>query len=44
VVEVVTFTSTLTYACEYRQTTARCGDVVDEFHHVYRLTYAGAAE
>src|SRR5690606_11393752 len=44
VVEVVTFTGTLTNTCEYGETTTRGSDVVDQLHHVYGLAYAGTTE
>ncbi len=44
VVEVVTFTGTLTHACEHGVTAVRLRDVVDEFHDENGLAHAGAAE
>src|SRR5690606_21465464 len=44
VIEVVTFTGTLTHTGEHGVTTVALGDVVDEFHHVHGLADAGAAE
>src|SRR5680860_863467 len=44
VVEVVTFTSPLTNACEYGETGVLFRDVVDQFHHVNGLAYTGATE
>ena len=43
-VEVVTFTSTLTNTREYRQTAVLGGDVVDQFNHVYGFTNTGTTE
>lgn len=43
-IEVVTFAGTLTHAGEYRVTTVRLGDVVDQFHDENRLANASAAE
>src|SRR5690606_12166017 len=44
VIEVVTFTSTLTNTGENGQTAVRLGDVVDQLHHVHGLAYTSAAE
>ena len=43
-IEVVTFTSTLTDAREYGQTAVLLGDIVDELEHVHGLAHAGATE
>src|SRR5690606_11733314 len=39
VVEVVTFTGTLTHPREYGQTAVRLCDVVDQLHHVHGLAH-----
>src|SRR5690606_11584625 len=44
VIEVVTFTSTLTNTSEHGQTAVRLGDVVDQLHHVYGLADTGTTE
>src|SRR5690606_3095245 len=44
VVEVVTFTSTLTHTGKHGQTAVRLGDVVDELEHVYGFTDTGTTE
>ncbi len=44
VVEVVTFTGTLTDTREHGQTRVLGGDVVDELHHVHGLAHTGTAE
>ncbi len=44
VVEVVTFTGTLTHAGEHGQTRVLLGDVVDQFQHVHGLAHTRAAE
>ena len=44
VVEVVTFTGTLTHTSEHGQTAVRLSNVVDEFHHVHGLAHTGATE
>ena len=43
-VEVVALAGTLADASKYRQTRVLLGDVVDQFHHVYGLANARAAE
>ena len=44
VVEVITFTSTLTNTSKHRQTTVLGGNVVDQLHHVYGFTNTGTTE
>ena len=44
VIEVVTFTGTLTHTCEHGQTAVRFGDVVNQFHHVHGFAYTGTTE
>ena len=43
-VEIVTFTGTLTHTSKHRQTAVRFGNVVDEFHHVHGLAHTGTTE
>ena len=43
-IEVVTFTGTLTHTSKHRQTAVRFGDVVDEFHHIHGFAHTRAAE
>ncbi len=43
-VEVVTLTSTLTYARKHRVTGVLDRDVTDQLHHVYSFTYTRTAE
>ena len=43
-VQVVSFTGTLTNTAEYRDTTVLHGDVVDHLHHDNGLAATGAAE
>ena len=43
-IEVVTFTGTLTHTSKHRQTAVRFGDVVDEFHHVHGFAHTRTAE
>ena len=43
-VEVITFTSTFTHACEHRQTTMRLGNVVNQLHHIYGFAYTCSTE
>ena len=43
-VEVVTFTSTLTHASEYGKTTVRFGNVVNQLHHVHGFAHTGTAK
>ena len=43
-VEVITFTGTLTYARKYGQAAVCFGDVVNQFHHVYGFAYSGTAK
>ncbi len=44
VIEVVTFTSTLTHTGEYRVTAVLDRDVTDQLHHVDGLAYTGTTE
>src|SRR5690606_11603054 len=44
VVEVVTFTSTLTHTSKHGQTTVLLSDVVNQFEHVNGFTYTRTAE
>ena len=43
-VEVVTFTGTFTHTSEHGITTVSLSDVVDQLHHVHRLTHTGATK
>ena len=43
-IEVVTFTGTLTHAGKHGETRVLLGDVVDEFHHVHGLAYTRTTE
>ena len=43
-VEVITFTSTLTNTSEYRETTVLDSDVTDKLHHVDGFTDTGTTE
>ena len=43
-IQIVSFTSTLTHPSEYRHTAMRFCNVVDELHDENGFAYAGAAE
>jgi hypothetical protein len=44
VIEVVTFTGTLTNTGKHGQTAVCFSDVVDQFHHVHGLAHTGTTE
>ena len=43
-IEIVTFTSTLTHTGEHGQAAVRFGDVVNQFHHVHGFAHTGTTE